>query len=217
MKDTERKQIYGNPKVFKNCRADKKFAYVVALARAVNALNSAHSLMTNTTGKDTPAALRDRMNSYFFVSGILYESLKLIRTMNKVFAGEKSFETSMRLVLKDASSQTLEQMDLKSIRHGGVFHFLPERFAKAIARTPMTDCVFLSSIGQKRDSLHYSFANTITAEIMVGGRLDDETVVTQMMEKTLDLVKQFIEHSENFIADQLYDWGFEVLPRLTDA
>jgi hypothetical protein len=64
------RQIYGNPTVFKKCRADK-IAYVVALARAVSALNSAHSLRMSTTGKDPPAAIRDRMNSYFFVSGIL--------------------------------------------------------------------------------------------------------------------------------------------------
>jgi hypothetical protein len=48
--------------------------------------------------------------------------------------------------------------------------------------------------------------------MMVGTRLDDSVVVTQMMEKTLKLVMQFVEHSENFIADQLNGWGFEVLP-----
>ena len=56
------------------------------------------------------------------------------------------------------------------------------------------------------------FADYVTAEMMVGTRLDDNVVVTQMMEKTLNLVKQFVEHSENFIADQLNGWGFEVLP-----
>ena len=36
MKDTERaRQIYGNPTVLKKCVTDPKFAYVVALARAV--------------------------------------------------------------------------------------------------------------------------------------------------------------------------------------
>ncbi len=42
--DSRGRQIYGNPSALKKARADKKFAYVVALARAVNALNSAHSL-----------------------------------------------------------------------------------------------------------------------------------------------------------------------------
>jgi len=78
LKDNERarQQIYGNPTVLKKCVTDPRFAYVVALARAVNALNAAHSLMMSAEGRDTPAALRDRMNSYFFVSGILYESLE---------------------------------------------------------------------------------------------------------------------------------------------
>ncbi len=66
----------------------------------MNALNSAHSLMMSTTGKDTPAAIRDRMNSYFFVSGILCEALKLIRAMNTVFAGDKSFESNYALSSK---------------------------------------------------------------------------------------------------------------------
>ena len=204
-------QIYGNPTVFKKCRADKKFAYVVALARAVNALNSAHSLMMSTTGKDTPVAIRDRMNSYFFVSGILYEALKLIRAMNTVFAGDKSFESSLRLILKDASGRALEQMHLKSVRHGGVFHFLPDRFAEAIGKTPMTECVFASTLGEQKGNIHYTFADLITAEIGVGTRLDDNVVVTQMMEKTLELVKQFVDHSEDFVADQLNRWGFQVL------
>jgi len=84
-------------------------------------------------------------------------------------------------------------MHLKSVRHGGVFHFLPERFAEAIAKTPMTDSVFAATVGQKRGNIPYAFADYITAEMMVGTRLDDNVIVPQMMEKTLSLVKQFVE------------------------
>jgi len=90
-----------------------------------------------------------------------------------------------------------------------VFHFLPERFAEAIAKTPMTECVFASSgAGEKRGSIHYDFADLLTAEMMVGKRL--EAVVTKMFEKTLDVVQKIIGHSENFIADQLHVWGFQI-------
>jgi hypothetical protein len=105
-------------------------------------------------------------------------------------------------------------MHLKSVRHGGVFHFLPDRFAEAIARTGVPECVFASIVGDKKGDVHYAFADLIAAEMTVGGRLDDTAVVNDMMEKTLHLVKQFINHSENFIADQLKVWGFEVLPFL---
>ena len=207
-------QIYGDGTVLKACAADKKFAYVVALARAVNALKSAHALMMSTGNKQTPTAIRDRMNSHFFISGILYESLKLIRNMSNVFSGDKSFETSLRPILKDTSGRSLEQMHLKSVRHGGVFHYAPDRFADAIKKTGMTECVFASSIGHKKGDIHYGFADLITAEMTVGGRLDNSVVVKEMMEKTLNLVKQFIDQSEDFIADQLKGWGFKALPFL---
>jgi hypothetical protein len=209
--DISGRQIYGNASALKKAQADKKFAYVVALARAVNALNSAHSLMMTTANRNNPDAIRDRMNAHFFVSGILYETLKLIRAMSRIFIDDPSFEASLRLVLKDASGQALEQMHLKSVRHGGVFHFLPERFAEAIAKTAMTECVFASSgPGEKRGSIHYDFADLLTAEMMVGKRLDDEPAVTKMFEATLDLVQKIIGHSENFIADQLHVWGFQI-------
>ena len=57
MKEQEQ-QIYGNPAVFAKCRSDNKFAYLVAFAWAVNALNSAHSLMMGTTGRSDPAAIK---------------------------------------------------------------------------------------------------------------------------------------------------------------
>ena len=212
LKDEGRaRQIYGSPSALKKAKADKKFAYVVALARAVNALNSAHSLMLSTNNRNTPDAMPDRMNGHFFVSGILYETLRLIRAMSSAFTGDKSFETSLRRILRDSSGQALEQMHLKSARHGGVFHFLPDRFSDAIAKTPMSECVFASSgPGEKRGGIHYDFADLITAEMMVGKRIDDERAVNGMFEKTLDLVQKITDRSENFIADQLNAWGFEI-------
>jgi hypothetical protein len=213
LKDTER-QIYGNPAIFRKCRTDKKFAYVVALARAMNALNSAHSLMTSTAERNDPAAQRDRMNSYFFVPAILYETLELIRKMNPVYGKDKSFQDSLQLVLKDKTARALEQMHLKAARRDAVFHYVPDRFAEAIAKTPITECVFASILGQRKGDIHYAFADMIAAEIGVGSRIDNGVAVNDMMENTLNLVKQFIDHSENFIADQLNGWGFEVLPFL---
>lgn len=210
-KDSVR-QIYGNPAVFRICKTDKRFPYVVALARAVNALYSAHSLMQSSMGLNTPMAMRDRMNAHFFISGILYETLKLIRGMSSIFSGDPSFESTLRVIMRDTSGQLLEKMHLKSARHGGVFHFLPDKFADAITKTGMPDCIFASILGTKRGNIHYPFADYITAEMMVGGRLDDNTVVPEMMDKTLKLVKQIIELSEDFIGDQLNNWGFELRP-----
>jgi len=210
-------QIYGDTMVLRKCQADKKFAYVVALARAVNALNSVHSLMMSTTDKNSPAALRDRMNSYFFASAIPYEALRLIERMNPVYGKDRIFQDSLQILLKDKTAQALKRMHLKAVRRDAVFHYLPDRFAEAIAKTGMTECVFASSLGEKKGDIHYSFADYIAAEMQVGSRLDDGAAVNDMMEKTLNIVKQFVDHSENFIADQLNGWGYELLPFLPVA
>jgi hypothetical protein len=100
MKDNERaRQVYGNPSVLKKCVIDPKFAYVVALSRVLNALNSAHSLMMSAEGRDTPAALRDRMNSIFLVSGFLYEAINLIRAMTPLHSRPRSVRLCVRLTL----------------------------------------------------------------------------------------------------------------------
>jgi hypothetical protein len=46
--------------------------------------------------------------------------------------------------------------------------------------------------------------------MIVGGRIDDMTVVTEMLDRTLNLVVKLITHSENFIVDELNRLGFEV-------
>ena len=118
------------------------------------------------------------------------------------------------MILKDKTAQALEQMHLKAARRDAVFHYVPDRFAEAIAKTPITECVFAAIRGHRKGDIHYAFADMIAAEIGAGTRIDNGVAVTDMMEKTLNLVKQFIDHSENFIVDQLNGWGFEVLPFL---
>jgi len=206
------RQIYGDAKVLKKCQSDKKFAYVVALARAVNAFNAAHALMVLTGDTDTPAAQRNKMNAYFFTSAVLYEALKLIRSMSAVFGKERNFQNSIQQLLKDKTALRVERTHLKAVRHDAVFHFVPDQFSKAIAATGMSDCVFTATRGTRPDDDHYEFADYIAAEIEIGGRLSDREVVTRMMHDKLELVKQFVVRSQDFIAGELHSRGFKLKP-----
>jgi hypothetical protein len=208
--NNKRLRVYGNRALLEKCVADNKFAYVVALARAINALNGAHSLMNATIGKNTPAAQRDRTNSHFLISAVLYETLNLIRKMAYIFNGDESFEKSLKLILRDPSAQVLEQMHLKAARNDTVFHFLPDKFAEALEKTDLQECVFDDSIGTRFGDVHYAFADLIATEMMVGTKLDDTIVVPQMFERTLNLVVKFIDYSEAFIVEHLNNWGFEL-------
>lgn len=210
MAKINRVRVYGNGTLLHKCVKDKKFAYVVALARAINALNGAHTLMMTAMDKDTPAARRDRSNSHLLISAVLYETVSLIRKMASVFSGDESFEKSLRLILRDPSAQALEQMHLKAARNDVAFHFLPDKFAEALAKTDIPDCIFVESIGTRATDVHYAFADLVATEMMVGARIDDIIVVPQMFDRTIELVLTLIKHSESFIGDQLDGWGFEL-------
>jgi hypothetical protein len=105
----------------------------------MNALNGAHALMLSMMDKNTPSAQRDRSNSHFLISAVLYETLLLIRKMASVFNDDESFEKSLRLILQDPSAQALEQMHLKAARNDLAFHFLPDKFAEDLANTAAPD------------------------------------------------------------------------------
>jgi hypothetical protein len=161
-------------RTFEACRANPKFPYIVALARAVNALNFVHSAMIHAGEGDAPEASRDRINSYFFASAILYEGMNLIRVMNQTFKDDDMFQNGLRPFLRDKVAQTITETHLNPARNGVVFHFLPERFAETIRSASCDNCIFVSGRGDKKKDLYYDFADVVAAEILVGYASDSE-------------------------------------------
>src|SRR6202161_4339285 len=120
---------------YEKAHQDERFQYVVTLGRAVNALNFVRSLaQLRSLEEDSPAAKRDRMNSYLFGSAIMYEALRLIRRLNQDFASDHLFPSGLRLLLKDKDAQAIEREHLDAVRNQAVFHFIPATFAAAIQK-----------------------------------------------------------------------------------
>jgi hypothetical protein len=197
--------------VFERCRGDKRFGCVVALARATNALNSAHSLLVCAGDKDTPKASRDRLNSYFFASAILYEVIKLLRRMNGVFRDDEAFRQTMAPVLKNPVAIKIEKDHLKQVRHEAVFHFDPESFAETVDKSSVDECVFATALGVTQGDVNYAFADVIAAEILAGMAEHSEKfyeVLQDAMAKTRDLLNEIVPAAEWFISHHLHSWGF---------
>jgi hypothetical protein len=204
--------IVCDAETFAKCKSDPKFAYVVTLARTVNALNFVNSVMENVQNKHDPAARRDRLNSYLFGSAIMYEVLKLVRAMNKAFLDDPQFQNGLRMLLKDPTAQQIEQAHLNPARHQAVFHFIPETFAQVIASTKEIGAPFVSSNGRRRAKVNYVYADVVAAEILVGHSSNTEEFFSAMegaMSKTKDLVVAFIDQAELFIAAHVNAWGFQ--------
>lgn len=205
-------EITCDKETFAKVRQEEKFAYIVALARAVNALFAVHSLLPPHPQAETPERVRNGMNSYFFASALLYEGLSLIRKMNKPFADDDEFQNGLRMLLKDPIAQKIEQSHLNPGRNRAIFHFLPDEFAKAISKGIDDRHVFVAAIGKEKKDLHYSYADVLAAEVLVGIPADRPEFWLKFQkaaEETKELVIKFANDAENLIGNYLKAWGFK--------
>jgi hypothetical protein len=150
---------------FEKCRHDKKFPYIVALARAANALHSSYALLYGSLEIKTPDFVRNRMNSVLFSSAVMYEALRLIKKMNRPFADDEMFQNGLRLILKDPIAREVERRHLNPTRNHAVFHFEPAEFKQTIDKHLAGSCVFATG---KDDAFRFTFADTVTMEMFVG-------------------------------------------------
>jgi hypothetical protein len=204
-------EIYCDPETFARCVGDERFAHIVTLARAVNALRFVHVAMVHAGMGDAPEAKRARFNSYLFASAILYESLRLIKAMNKTFKDDTIFQNGLRLLLRDKIAQAVERIHLDRARNEAVFHFFPDRFASMLENTTSDKCTFVLGRGNANRDVYYSFADVVAGEILVGYAADSEEFYAQLgeaMANTRDLVVRFANEAERLIGHHLKQWGF---------
>jgi hypothetical protein len=197
---------------YEACASDEKFPYIVALGRTINSLKFVHSAMLHAGTGMSPESRRGRLNSYFFASAILYESLSLVRKMNRPFKQDEMFKQGLHKILRDKDVQIIEKTHLNPARNRAVFHFLPEFFAATIASASRDECIFASGRGTRREELYYPFADTIAAGILVGYSSDtDEFYETlgKAMSDTSAFMVRFIDAAEFLIADHIRRWGFK--------
>jgi hypothetical protein len=211
MNGPSRWEISCNEVQFEECRRDPKFTYLVALARALNALNSSHSLLLLHSTGDSPEEVRSLMNSYFFSSALLYEAIRLIKSMKKPFRNNLIFQDGLMRLLRDPAARKIEQMYLNPARNHAVFHFLPDEFKGAIEKQPTHSCVFLAGKGTKRGEMHYSYADIVAGEMMIGIPSHQEQFFDTLQAAAGEISKligMFADDAQKLILAHLYSWGF---------
>lgn len=199
-----------NRAILESSVKDKKFAYIVTLGRAVNAILFIHSVDKDPT-KDSPGIKRDRFNSYLFGSAVIFESLNLIECMISEFSGDEIFQNGLRAILNDETAKQIKKAHLKGARHQAVFHFDPKAFGDALKRTNFYDCPFVIARGESRQDLSYQLSDIVAAEILVGLPSNTEQFMPTLgnaMKRTSELVDKFIHHSELLIIHHLQRWGY---------
>jgi hypothetical protein len=120
--------------------------------------------------------------------------------MNKPFADDSDFQNGLLMLLKDPMAQKIEQDHLNPGRNHAIFHFLPGEFAKAIGKGIDDRHVFVAAMGKKKKDAHYSYADVLAAEVLVGVPADNPEFWVKFKraaEETKELVIKFADDAED--------------------
>ena len=97
---------------FAKCQNDAKFAYIVTLARSVNALNFVAGALPPSEAIDSPAKTRDRLNGYFIMCALFFEVLQLVEAMGKTFKDDGLFRSGLQTLMEDKTAKRIRRMHL---------------------------------------------------------------------------------------------------------
>jgi len=205
-------KIVCDSKVFDNLKSQKEFGQVLALARAVTALD--YVLSTWADG-ETPSSIRRRNNMFIFSCGILYEAFNLLDNMRATFKDNDDFKNGMQPFRTDPIALRIRDNHIKFVRHKGVFHFDWDEFKKMLSASPSQDCVFAVGHGDTKGEQYYILADAIVFDILLqwtGGTLTDyEKDAARLLTEVRDLSFRFTNEADKFISSCLMGWGFKMI------
>src|SRR3990172_9490337 len=105
-------QIVITAEKFEMLRDDRRFRLLLTLGRIINALRFCHMAVVN---ENSPFR-GNRINSFLFMSAVLYEGIKVTRNLGRDFRDLDSFKTGIGALLRDKDTQDLWDTSLNRLR-----------------------------------------------------------------------------------------------------
>ena len=144
---------------FARLKADKVFWFVIALARVVNALRFVQMPLLDSEGKDSPSAVRARLNSFFFGCSLFYEASLFVQGLPGPYRTMAEFQ-SMAAIINGKDARNLRDSNLDNLRNKLVFHFDVEEIGKRVQT--LQHPVFLTATGKANSEVYYEIADACT-------------------------------------------------------
>jgi hypothetical protein len=202
---------------FEKYRKDPGFALLLTLARVVNSLYFCQVPAVNLDINDnSPSAHRQRINSFFFTCGVLYEGLKVANSVGEYFGRSKSFKELFIPLLKDKKTKRIEKDVLSRFRNKIVFHFDKDVAPNILDILDFETYIFAAASGDRNGDVYYGLADEIAINYMIGNQESEEkerSIARIIMTEVTEVAISFIDAAEKLFAEVLRDMGWEVNDR----
>ncbi len=206
--EADYREIYTSKEAFEALRSDPKFAKLLNLARAVNAIYFCFNSLLDYSGDETPPGQRQHINAFLFSVGALHEGFRVADTLEKHFGDRDSYRNGFGKLLADPKIQMLRSTILKRMRNKLVFHY-DEDLAKQMLRSlDLEEYVFATGTGGNRKGTYYNLADEIVINDLLRDcqtQEEEDRTFRAALSTIGDTLAAFVECADTLIGDVLPD------------
>jgi len=211
MKEKDSWELRCSEEKFGDLRGDERFWSILTLARALNALRFCQMAFFGVLDEDTPAAIRQRINSFVFTGAVLYEALEFAQTLGEYFHDLPEFRETWSMLFRDRELREFRETTLYQLRNKFVFHFDREMAAQALQGFRKPPYIFNSGQGTTVGNAYYSLADLASLYFLLKEEGDDQLSAEALeeaftarsvllMQRMTDLSGRFGAAAEELIA-----------------
>jgi len=196
---------------FLQLKDDPGFLRVVQLGRILNALRYTHMAGAAAPKENDTSARRQRIASFLYVTGLLYEGFLLADVLGKDFKASTTFQKGFASLLKKPDVVKLRQGILNDLRNKAVFHNDDDVVKLGLGLVDTDPVVFLRSLGGTWGSTHYDLADL--AVLRYAFRHVHIADLDQEVQSTLPLILnvalEFGDCAEELMGEVLLEMGWQ--------
>lgn len=211
MKEKDSWELRCSEERFEDLKNDERFWTILTLARALNALRFCQMAYFAMPDEDTPAAMRQRINSFVFTGAVLYEALEFAQTLGEYFHDLPEFRETWGTLFRDRELREFRETSLHRLRNTFVFHFDREIAPQALQGFRKAPYIFDSGQGATIGNAYYSLADLASLYFLVKEEDDDHLSAEELeeifkarfvllMQRMLDLSRRFGTAADELIA-----------------
>jgi hypothetical protein len=198
--------------VFARVRSDPEFAFLLTLARMVNAVKFGVQTHRQAGGILTPVAERQRVGAQLFLAGLLHEILEFRKVAAKTCAHLDAFKRAFSVFDQhNLDSTTVELLD--RIRNRAAFHFDASVALRSLPQLPAEPFAFLIAVGRDPMDSNYELADIITFGFIFEAPTNLQKLGEGLKEfrKQLDsLLLIFVKTADQLILERLLALEFTI-------
>jgi hypothetical protein len=201
--------------VFSTLRHDREFAFLVTVARIVNAVKFGVQAHREAGVDRTPIAERQRIGAQLFLAGLLHEILEFKRASANDWGDSEAYTSIFGFFDESRLDDKTVEL-LHRIRNRTAFHFDAAVASRALPQLPAEPFTFIAAVGRNPMNSNYELADLVTFGFIFGAPADVHKLAAGLAEfrpKLDSLLLDFVRTADQFLLKRLLARGFTIEER----